>query len=661
MDEFLIQFVFSILFLFCCSILIFNGAICTKEHATQTIENKLPIRTQTPVKPRRPSIQQQQQRRIPTPIPSPLPELEQHQQSYSYSDDIISVGQIEQALSETSRNKTSSPIDQNFTDHEINDEILEETQSATEPETEKKKPAIKMKFSYWDLSLSIAEDAGNKNKSNSKLSGKPTTSQNEVLNKKPPMIVRSPFEKKQVYSSSQSLPPINQSSTPVERKPSTKPASLQPSRTSSSVSSIKTNTLSSEVRSRTNSSNHSNASYRQETPNIVQYRQVTPDKRTIPRAVDLKMNFNDWDDQLSIENDDYYSEKRKLSSKTPNYERHYIPYASQNEHYDEAHDLSIVSNEPVERKSLTKLASTQSSRKSSNDQLSRKTTVQQVSSNEEFLSASRKASSTVGIQQVDSNGYIDYRSDNNVTPVNEPLSSRSKRSSVQSAVQLQQVSSNEEALSKRSSANASRKVSATLQESRKVSVTNSVNSLDTNQSRKGSSVNQVGLDKAAELLSSYQQDVTRGSSKSSKSSVLIPKVEIKGEAEEIENSKTPKFDEMSLASVLSEVSQDVQDDNISESNNVEIKFGFDKWNCDIRITDSEVYSNNKTNTPSLSCTPRFTPNSRGSVNEVDDSLKVMKSETNTQASNDETKKNNNLQMVFNDWDKPIEINSTEND
>ena len=80
-----------------------------------------------------------------------------------------------------------------------------------------------------------------------------------------------------------------------------------------------------------------------------------------------------------------------------------------------------------------------------------------------------------------------------------------------------------------------------------------------------------------------------------------------------------------------------------------VSFGFDKWDCDIRITDSEVDSynnNNKTDNPSLSCTPRFTPTSRGSLNESDDSLKVMKSETNTQALNDETKNNNNNNNGF---------------
>ena len=150
MDEFLIQIFFSIIFLFSCTIFIFNGAICSKGEAVKVNENVIKPQPPAPkpqiVRAKTPVPQTQPQPRAMTPIEAPPIEAPP-----------IEAPPIED--SDESTLETSSSVSDYVEPEKV--ELKEEPESTPVPvpvPTPLKKPIVKMNFAYWDLSLSIAEE-----------------------------------------------------------------------------------------------------------------------------------------------------------------------------------------------------------------------------------------------------------------------------------------------------------------------------------------------------------------------------------------------------------------------------------------------------------------------------------------------------------------------
>ena len=707
MEEFLVQLLFSIIFLFCCTILIFNGAMCSKSDAVQVTENK-PL----PEKPR--------------PIQPPLKQIVREKTPVEpsiHNEDILSVGQIENSLTEI-ENKASSPINEPKKQPtpiptplptpiiKSEPEIDSETESEPEHEpTPKPEPAktikkrVTMNFTKWDLSLSIAEEEEDKFK---KLARNP----------KPPTIVRNQSIKTPIVSKPLPtspapllLPPQPLQVKNYEFKEIIKTPLAQSSRKPSQVS-LKSEIFikSPEVKppSRISSSVHHNGN--NEIDNVYQE----------------KMGFEEWDDKLSIKDDEERAPtavtSRKPSSLGLNNEL--------NESYKSVHSVEQDYNETIQKTHANNLNikmgfNNWDAELSIDDKNSRNSSAQRsVLNKKQDIEASRKAStqsfSKVNPNHVQNLPFVSRQNSNQDAIVIEQLSLPSvhnsrKASSVISGKnsvasltpkpsvsrqsfnhdvieQIDDLNGETNVLSRKVSASSNNQDQVSLsrlpsvQNSRKSSsvistknqdVYNKPDELKPSSKRSSaqslrptSSVKQNGLTDDITPVNSdnelnHDRPITNNSITSAKSSSLKKQLISSRKASSVKeapvnteesrraySSKSQKSDNLNSKTPVFD--QNSFDGDISEpeeiqnttANNVRLKVDFKNWDDDIRIKES-VDTSISLHTPINSESFKDISINNDEANDSIDSTKL-----------NETNNNENyLKMKFDKWNVPLAISS----
>lgn len=619
MDEFLIQLIFSIIFLFSFTIFIFNGAICSKGEAVKVNDNVIKPQPPPPPAPKP---------RIKTPVPQPrikTPVREKTPVASIKNEDIVSVKQIENNLSD----ETASYVN-DYVEPEIDIEPEKEPEPIPVPV---KKPVVKMNFAYWDLSLSIAEEEDAEKKVLMKTKTKPSiveqkASDIQINRKQSEFSVKSEFFRN----------PIGQSS----RKPSEVAVKL-------------------EVRepSKTSIRNESRSSGIQRAESVHKLGQPI-----------IKMDFEEYDDNISIK--DSKERQTPLERSTPvsrkSTSRKSIHSKDQNTTLfnDEENEVEpgneYANGDTTERKRQIKMGFD-----AWDCDISIEESVKQQNETRKLsLAASEKHLPPVKNAEI--YNYERTLSSKNIS--NRSLSMRSRQSFnnyEQENGEMAEIT----IVSRKSSINQVQQEKSSsrlpsVQNSRKESIQSSINNIETdnvksrqsvfsdreneeNISRKSSS-NQILQHKSTSRVQS--EKISR---KSSISKIYSNDIETNKETSRQESQNEINQTEKSLSEKrsapvsrkASSVLFNGEEEHVSlnQTRNTQIKFEFNKWDHDIRIKE-------QLRSPSVSMhTPINSDILKESYNDIidDNDQSIHSIESN--------QKDKNIHLSFNEWDKPLTINS----
>jgi hypothetical protein len=610
MDEFLIQLIFSIIFLFSCTIFIFNGAICSKGDAVEVNDNV--IKQQPPPPAPKP--------RIKTPVPQPriiTPVREKTPFASIKNEDILSVGQIENNLSDE---KTVN----DYVEPEIDNKTEESVEVEPEPMQEPvKKPVVKMNFSYWDLSLSIAEEEDAEKKVLMKTKTKPPivekkASDIQIYRKQSELSVKSEFFRN----------PMGQSS----RKPSEVPVKLEirePSKTS-----IRNESRSSSI-------------------------------HKLGQPI-INMDFEEYDDNISIK--DSKERQTPLERSTPvsrkSTSRKSVHSKDQSKTFVNEEKNEYANGDTTGRKRQIKMGfddwdcdiSIEESVKQQNETrklslaASEKNLILVSRNNSEINNDERKFSS----RNVSNRSQImrSRQSDTNNEQENGEMTELSIISGRSSINQVQQEKPSSRLPS--------------VQNSRKPSIQSSINNIETdivksrqsvysdreneaNISRKSSS-NQILQHISASRVQSEKSSRRSSINKIHSNEIETNKVMSRQQSQNEINQTIKSLSEKRSAPVSRKASSvlfngEEEHVSLNQTRNTQIKFEFNKWDHEIKIKE-------QLSSPSVSM---HTPINSDILKE---SLKDMIDDNDQSIHSFESnQKENNIHLSFNEWDKPLTINT----
>jgi hypothetical protein len=609
MDEFLIQLIFSIIFLFSCTIFIFNGAICSKGDAVNVNDNV--VKPQPPPPAPKP--------RIKTPIPQSrikTPVREKTPVASIKNEDIVSVGQIE-------NNLFNERTVKDYVEDEIDNEpeeksVIEEPKPILAPV---KKPVVKMNFADWDLSLSIAEeeDAGKKETKTKPPIAEKKASDIQINRKQSELSVKSEFFRN----------PMGQSS----RKPSEVSVKL-------------------EIRepSKTSKRNESRSS------SIHKLGQPI-----------INMDFEEYDDNISIK--DSKERQTPLERSTPvsrkSTSRKSVHSKDQSKTLvnEEENEVEPENGDTTGRKRQIKMGFDAWDCDISIDESEK----QQNETRKLSLAASEKNLILVSRKNSEINNDERNLSTRNVSNRSQNMKSRQSVNNEQENGEMTELS----IVSRRSSINhiQQEKPSSRLpsvQNSRKASTQSSINNVETdivksrqsvysdrengeNISRKSSSnqiLQHISASRVQSEKSSRRSSTNKIYSNDTETNKVISRQESQNEINQTIKSLSEKRSapaSRKASSVL--LNGEEEHVSLNQTRNTQIKFEFNKWDHDIKIKE-------QSSSPSLSM---HTPINSDILKEPSKDMK----DDNDQSidSIESNQKENNIHLSFNEWDKPLTINS----